>query len=289
MTYRSLQLDVGGTIVTDELDERPDASPTYEVKSESGAVLASGTATVDSVSTTLAAGASQGAQSISLTSATGVTIGRRYLLTGAEIVGGEWVTIRGLSGTTATLARPLALSHASGASVVSTRVSCAVSAAACASVRRGCRVEITYTVSAATRPAVSVEFDITRYRLTTGLTLEHVRDLDPQLLKRAAAGTWWPAVISLAWERIVARIAQQHDPGGLVGAIDLTQPHAIMVRLIVAEQGASDESRAQANDLRQRLDVELTQLLTSRAFDDDQDGAVESNEGFTKTIILKRA
>jgi hypothetical protein len=144
VTYRSLQLDVGGTIVTDELDERPDASPAFEVKSETGAVLASGTATVDSVSTTLSSGASQGAQSIAVASATGVTVGRRYLLTGAEIVGGEWVTIRGLSGTTATLARPLALSHASGASVVSTRVSCAVSAAACASVRRGCRVEITY-------------------------------------------------------------------------------------------------------------------------------------------------
>jgi hypothetical protein len=60
------------------------------------------------------------------------------------------------------------------------------------------------------------------------------------------------------------------------------------MRLIVAEQGASDESRAQANDLRQRLDVELTQLLTSRAFDDDQDGAVESNEGFNRTINLIR-
>lgn len=288
MTYRSLQLDVGGTIVTDELAERPDASPTFAVLSEGGGSLATGTGTVDSVNTTLSAGAAAGAQTITVASATGVTVGRRYLLTGQEIAGGEWVTVRAISGTTLALARPLALSHASGASVSSTRVSCAVTAAACATVRRGCRVEITYTVSSATRPVVSVEFDVTRYRLESGLTLEHVRDLDPQLLKRAAPGTWWPSVIATAWERIVSRIAQQHDPGGLVGAIDLTQPHAVMVRLLIAEQGASDESRAHAAELRSRFDAELSLLLSARAFDDDQDGAVESNEGFFKSINLIR-
>jgi hypothetical protein len=288
VTYRSLQKDVGGTIVTDELDERPDSSPTFVVRSESGGSLASGTGSVDSVSTTLSAGASSGVLTISVTSATGITAGRRYLLTGAESAGGEWVTVRAISGTTLALARPLALSHSSGASVVSTRISCAVSAAACADVRRGCRVEITYTVSAATRPIVSVEFDITRYRLTTGLTLEHVRDLDPQLLKRAAPGTWWPSLIATAWERIVSRIGQQHAPGGLVGAIDLTQPHAIAVRLLVAEQGTSEESRAHATELRTRFDAELQLLLSSRAFDDDQDGGVDPNEGFLKTINVIR-
>ena len=289
MTYRSLQLDVGGTITTDELDERPDASPAYEVKSETGAVLASGTATVNAVSTTLASGVARGARAVTVTSASSIVAGQRYRLTGREDIGGEFVLVRSVSGTSVTLVRPLVNDHASGASFVSTRVSCAVPASACDTPRRGCRVEITYEVSGDARPVVSVEFDVTRYSLRSGLTLEHVRTLDPLILKRAVDGTWWPDVIAAAWERIVARVGQQHDPGGLVGAIDLQQPHAVMVRLIVAEQGVGEASQAHAEELRAQFDRELTLLLTSRAFDDDQDGAVEKHEGFFRTISLTRA
>ncbi len=288
MTYRWLQVDVGGTVYTDELHERPDASPTFEVKSESGAVLASGTGSVDSVDTTTTSGAGAGATTLALTSVTGVAVGRRYFVGDTEDAGGEVVTIDAISGTTVTLARPLLRSVASGATVYGTRVSCAVSATACASVRRGCRVEVTYTVSSATRPVLSIEFDVTRYALRTGLTVEHVRDLDPSLVRRAAKGTVWPRAIELAWERIVSRIGLQKDPGGLVGAIDLTQPHALAVMLLIAEQSVDAESVQRAELLRTRLDTELTTLLASRAFDDDQDGAVESNEGFVRTINLMR-
>lgn len=241
MAYRYLQIDKGGTIVTDELDERPDASPTFAVLSSSGGSLATGTGTVDSVSTTLSSGIAAGAQTLSVASATGITVGSRYRLTGTESVGGEFVTVKSISGTTITVARPVLYAHASGAAFASTRVSCVVPSSACTSPERDCRVDITYTVSSAARPVVSVSFDITRYRIETGLTLEHVRDLDPQLLKRAAPGTWWPAVIDAAWERIVASIGLQKDPGGLVGALDITQAHAIAVRLLIAEQSATDE------------------------------------------------
>lgn len=288
MTYRWLQKDVGGSILTDELHERPDASPTFAVLSPSGGSLATGTGSVDSVNTTLNGAASAGATSVVVTSASGIAVGRRYLLTGSEESGGEWVTVSAISGTTITLARPLRIAHATGASVQGTRITCAVTAAACATIYRGCRVEITYTVSAATRPVLSVEFDVTRYALRTGLTLEHVRDLDPLVLKRASTGTVWPAVITAAWERIVSRIGLQKDPGGLVGAIDLTQPHALQVLLLVAEQSQGEEARATAADLRARLDAELTAILASRAFDDDQDGSVEAHEGWYRTINVTR-
>lgn len=288
MTYRWLQVDVGGTVYADELHERADVSPTFEVKSTSGAVLASGTGSVDAVNTTLAAGAGAGATSLSLTSASSVAVGRRYFVGGTEDAGGEIITVDAISGTTITLARPLMRAAASGSTFYGTRVSCAVSAAACAMIARGCRVEVTYTVSSAARPVLSLEFDVTRYALRTGLTTEHVRDLDPALARRAAKGTVWPRVIELAWERIVTRIGLQKDPGGLVGAIDLTQPHALAVLLLIAEQSTDAESVQRAELLRTRLDTELAAMLAARAFDDDQDGAVEPHEGFVRTINVMR-
>lgn len=288
MSYRWLQVDVGGTVVTDELNERPDASPTFTVLSPQGGSLATGTGTVDSVSTTLSGALAAGATSLTVTSASGITVGRRYLVGGTEETGGEWVTVKSIASTTVALARPVLRAQASGATFYGTRISCAVTAAACATIARSCRVDITYLVSAAARPAVSVEFDVTRYALRSGLTIEHVRDLDPLLYKRASEGTVWHTLVSLAWERIVARIGLQKDPGGLVGALDLTQPHALMVQLLVAEQGMTEEHRARALDLRTRLDTELTAILASRAFDDDQDGAIESHEGFVRTINLRR-
>lgn len=288
MAYRWVQKDVGGTIYTDELDERPDASPTFSVLTPSGGSLGTGTGTVDTVNTTLTGAAAAGSTSATVTSASGITVGRRYLIGGTEETGGEWATVTAIASTTLTLARPLVRAQASGAAVQGTRVSCTVTAAMAASIDRACRVEITYTVSAATRPVVSVEFDVTRYRLTTGLTLDHVRDLDPTLAKRAATGTVWPRVLSAAWERIVDRVGLQHAPGGLVGAIDLTQPHAIAARLLIAEQSLDPEGIARAAELRARLDTELTVHLSARAFDDDQDGAIESHEGFVRSIHLIR-
>jgi hypothetical protein len=288
VSYRWVQKDVGGTIYTDELAERPDASPTFAVLSPSGGSLGTGTGTVDSVNTTLSAGAAAGATSVSVTSATGVTVGRRYLVGGTEETGGEWATVASIASTTVTLSRPLVRAQASGAAFQGTRVSCAVTAAMAATIYRGCRCEITYAVSSAARPVVAVEFDVTRYRLTTGLTLDHVRDLDPTITKRAATGTVWARVIDAAWERIVNRVGLQKDPGGLVGAIDLTQPHAIAVRLLIAEQSLDEDGIARATELRTRLDTELAAQLAARAYDDDQDGAIESHEGWYRTINLTR-
>lgn len=286
--YRWVQLDVGGAIVTDELAERPDASPTFAVLSPSGGSLGTGTGTVDSVNTTLSGAAAAGALSVSVASASGITVGRRYLIGGTEEAGGEWVTPSSIASTTITLARPLVRAQANGAAFAGTRVSCVVTAAMATEVARGCRCEVTYLVSAAARPVVSVEFDITRYRLTSGLTLDHVRDLDPTIASRAAKGTVWPRVIDAAWERLVNRVGLQKAPGGLVGAIDLTQCHAIYVRLLIAEQSLDEDGIARANELRARLDAELTAHLAARAYDDDQDGAVEAHEGFVRTINLIR-
>lgn len=282
MSYRWLQRLVGGAVVYDEPTQRPDAGATWRLLSPGGSELATGSCTRDAVATTLSAGAAQGALSLAVTSATGIGVGRAYLLED------EWVTVAAISGTTITLARPLLKSHAVAAAFVSTRLTAQIPGASCTTIYRSCVLWITYAVGAVAQPAVSLELDITRYSLLSGLTLETVRDLDPLIVKRASAGTVWPAVIAAAWERIVASIGLQKSPGGLVGALDLTQPHAIAVQLLVAQQSSGEDARATALDLAARLDALLAAILTSRAFDDDQDGAIESREGFYRTIQITR-
>lgn len=287
--FRWLQKDVGGTLFTDELDERPDASPTFAVLSPAGGSLATGTGTVDSVNTTLSATASAGAQTLSVTSATGIVIGRRYRVGGAEAVGGETVTVRGISGTTITLVRPLTATAASGVSFDSTRVSFAVSAAACGTIARHHRVEITYTVGAIARPMVSVPFDVTRYALKSGLTREHVRDLDPLLTKRMSAGLWWPAIRDAAWDMILTRIAGKIDPGGLAGAIELQVPHAYAaMALILDGSGMSEEEQARKAWAYEKLQNELDATLGAHAIDANQDSSIQQHEAWTRFIPIRR-
>lgn len=275
-----------GTIVFD-LPERPDASPTYVIKSPSGASLETGTGSVNAVNTTLNGAVSAGATSVVVTSATGITAGRRYLIGGAVETGGEWVTVKSVSGTTVTLVRDVITAKASGAAFQSTRVECAVSATGSAAIGRHHRCELTYLVSTAARDIATQTFDVTRYSLTSFTTIESMRDLDPLIAKRLPAGIWLPTFLDRAWDMITARIATQKDPGALVGAIDLTVPHTYMCRVLLAELAGDDYAKTREM-LAKRFLEEFDATLGAHAFDDDQDGAIESNEGFKRTLIIGR-
>lgn len=285
---RWIQKDVGGTLFIDGLDERADASPTFTVYGPKGSSLGTGSATVDAVNTTLSSSALAGALSVAVASASNIAVGRNYLIGGTVDTGGEWVTVRAISGTTITLARPLVLAKASGVSFVGTRLSVAITASMVTSVARHCRVEVVYTVSAATRPTVTIAFDITRYALITGLTLERVRDIDPIVTKRASEGTVWPRLFDVAWEVLLAAVASQKNPGALVGAIDLTMPHAYAVLRLIAQHDVSEAGIKRMEMLSIAYDNELSKALAAAAIDDDQDGIIEPNEGFYRTVTTIR-
>jgi hypothetical protein len=114
---------VGGEVSTEFLGGRP-ASCTFRLVGSNGTELqAEGPATVDPVATTLSAPAAAGAVAVTLTSAVGVeTDGRRYLLDGED------VTIKSLSGATATLWAPLLLAHAAGATFEGVTVTATIDA-----------------------------------------------------------------------------------------------------------------------------------------------------------------
>lgn len=268
-----------------DLPARPDAAPTFTVYSPEGATLQTGTSTLDGVSTTLSGAASAAAQTLSLASATGVTAGRRYLLAGTEEEGGEVVTVRSISGTTATLVRPLTRAAASGATFKSTRISVSVSAVG--TVGRHHRIALAYDVGAVAQPPWQVPFDVVRYVVRTGLTLEDVRALDPQFAKRLPAGTWLPGLIERAWAMLLARVAAKVDPGAVIGGIDLTTAHGYLVRALALETAGPENESTRAL-MAARFEQEFEASLTTTAVDNDQDGIVERNEGVYRSIPVSR-
>lgn len=268
-----------------DLPARPDSAPTFGVYGPSGASVQTGTATLDGVSTTLAASASASAQTVTLASGSGVAAGRRYFLGGTEENGGEVVTVRSVSGATATLVRPLQRAAASGATFASSRVT--VSLNAIATVGRHYRLSLAYDVAAEPQAPWIVPFDVVRYVARTGLTLEDVRALDPQFAKRLPAGTWLPGLVERAWQMILARVASRIDPGALIGAVDLTTAHGYLVRALALETAGPENDAARAL-YAERFAQEFEAALTTTAVDNDQDGAVERNEGVYRSVSVAR-
>lgn len=284
---RFAQLSTATTLTVD-LEERPDAGATFVVYNpQGGEAQASAAATIDAVSTTLAAAAQAGAMALSVASATGITVGRRYLVGGAESAGGERVTVRAVAGTTVTLVRPLRYARASAAAFQSTRVELAVTGSNVATVGRHWRAEVTYTVSTAARSKAVVPFDVVRYVPIELLSLEDVRALDPLIAKRLAEGAWWPDLKAAAWDQLLHRVAAKVDPGALVGTVNLTVPLGYLIRTLVAETAGRDHEPTRAL-LARRFGEELDAALGAHAVDDDQDGAVERHEGWRRTIVLER-
>lgn len=270
-----------------DLPRRPSAAGTYVVADRQGGVLqASAAASLDAVNTTLGASADAGALSVVVTSASGITVGRRYLLAGAEDAGGEVVTVRSISGTTITLARRILTARASGVSFASSRVTFAIPSLP--SPDRAYRVEYTYPV-ADDRPSVAVPFDVTRWTPVTSLTLEDVRDIDPLVVKRLPAGLWLPALRDDAWEMLCRHIATRIDPGAVVGTIDLTVAHGYLVRALLAESaGDGPEVTAYRERMATRYAEERDGVLGTLAVDRGQTGAASLRDAWTRHLPIMR-
>lgn len=284
---RFVLLDTAATLAVD-LPARADATATFVVKNPSGGIVqASASVTLGAANTTLSGAASAGATSVAVASAAGITAGRKYLLGGPEAEGGERVTVRAVSGLTVTLARALRAAKASGAAFQSTRVELAVASTTPSAVGRHWRAEVAWAVSAAAQPTHVVAFDVVRFQPVSTLDGDAIADLDPVLVKRLPAGTWLPGVMDACWDMVLRRVAQTKDPGALVGTLELTTAHAYLVRATLAETGG-EEWAAYRDDMRARFKQELDAALAAAAIDDDQDGAVESNEGWRRTVLVER-
>lgn len=282
-----VQLNIGGTITLD-LPTVPDSGTiTGSVYSNSGGDLGVATVAAQTFSTTLVAAANAGVVQLTLSSSSGAALGQQYLLDGPEALGGETVTLRAVSGSTATLLRPTLSPRAAGATLQSSRAVFTISAAQAVAVGRHYRLKIDYTSNSVSQPPLFISFDVTRYNPVSFLNAESLRDLDPTLAAKIKQGTNLSQLKERTWDMILTRIAQNYSPGALIGSIDLTTAHQYLIRSELALI-AGPEFQDYRDKLAQRFQEEFEASLGAAAFDNNQDGSVTANEGFLKSIYLSR-
>lgn len=274
-------------VLRHELARRPSAAGTYTVSTAQGTELqASTAATLDPVDTTLGTAAPVGAFELTLTSAANVATGRRYLLGGPEVEGGEVVTVRAVSGATVVLAARTTRAWGSGSSFEGTRVT--VSIPAIAGPQRNCRVEY-FPPDVDAEPSTIIPFDVVRYMVSTGLTTADLRVIDPLVAKRIPQGTYLPDVMMRAWDMLCGDVATQCDPGAVVGAVDLAVAHGYLVRFLLAEMAGDDDAAKDARDrYMTRYRQELERALATLSRDTDQNGTA-TNRPFLTSLSIGRS
>jgi hypothetical protein len=269
----------------------PDAAGSFVVVDcYGGAVQAATAADYTPTATTLGAVAPAGSRTLTLASTAGLVAGRDYLLGGPESEGGEFVKVKSVdSGAVVSIVRAVRRNRAVGAALASTRVLFPV--AAIASPGRGYRIEWTWASGGEAQPVVDIPFDVTRYAPVTFTTFESVRALDALASKRVPEGAWTPEVLATAWTMLLRRVAAKISPGGVVGTVDLSIPHAYLTLVVMLEPGAGeDETAALIARLEKRFTQELDAALASLPTDDNQDGDSRTGESGwgTRTIRIIR-
>jgi hypothetical protein len=298
-----VQLDKAKTLRVD-LPLRCDSGATFVVKSPSGGtVQSSASVTRNGVDTTVSGALAVGATTLTVLSATGIKRGKRYAIGNAgngtaanEERGGEVVTVKGISGTTVTLARPLTRAQDNGALFQSREVELAIASTTPTTVGRHWRAEITWSAddgtaaSTVSQSTFIVPFDVVRFDPVSTATEDDLFDMDPVAPKRLPAGLVWHSLRDRAWEMILRRVAAKVDPGALVGTIDLTSAHVYLIRALLAETAGQEPERVQYRELMaQRFGEEFEAAVSTQPVDNDQDGAVERHEGVSMhTIDLRR-
>jgi hypothetical protein len=271
------------------LAARPSGAGSAVVCTASGAVTqASPTVTLDAVNTTISGASVAGAQTLTLTSATGVTVGRRYLLGGAELVGGEMITVIAVSGSTVTLAARVRRAYASGATFQGTRLTVAITTASTGTAQRGMRVE---WLDPDTNETVVIPFDVVRWTLSrTEITTADLRAADALFHKRVPAETWLPDVMETALDILTDDLgAKGRVPGGYAGAIELARAHAYLTLALLAESNTRDDATAAyLSDMRTRYEQERDRTLASLPYDDAQTGATTAGAGGFRGMTLVR-
>ena len=290
----------GTGIISFELPVRPvNNQVTASIFSSNGSLIASNDASLGvPLCTVDVRQASFGAAVLTVAAAAGslsftgnvstYTKGKRYLLGVSEEQNGEMITVRSNAGGVVTPLRPLINSFAVGDSITDpeVRVTVPTSSTGEVSVNNYIRLSYTGSVSGLSGDAIHKSFDITRYIPVTTLSIEDLRDFDPQLAKKGLAGLSINAIMKKAWEQILARVGARGNMSGLVGSVDLTVPHSYLTRRMIAELDM--EQKEYADMLALRFNEEFESIVGVTAHDANGDGAINSWERFRNTVSWVR-
>lgn len=283
-------LNTGGSFHV-HLPRKPDAGTvTASFYLPSGTSNGTGSISVPTASSTVNAAANIGALSLNVGSTTNFKVGHRYIVGNSDPdeYTAEHITVKSKTSNTITLLRPLMFDHASGDTIASSQVNITVSAAQASELGMGHRVELSYQVSGSAQPVVVDTFSVTRYLPISHLNIETLRDLDPTLTKKIPSGTSFNDLMEQTWNMVLNRVAINYSPGSLVGTINLTVPHAFLVRMTLAEIAGPDFLEYR-NLMAQRFQEELNFALGSCVFDADQDGSTNGrNDKYVRQMVIVR-
>jgi hypothetical protein len=284
-----IQYQQGGTLETD-LNEFPTSGSVHvSIYNPNGSlIVASASIAMDGIDTGITAAVTASAQSISVANASGIVAGRRYLFDGSEDAQGETVTVRSVSGSTITFARPVLYAHSSGSTFQSTRVVATVPASAATPIARHYRAHFAYQVSGVQQPDKIISFDVVRFVPASELTLEDIRDLEPNLKRKLPDGATLKSIKDRTWKTILDYIANTIDPGAFVSTPNLTVPHTYLIMSELLLNAGPDYVAAQekyATLYAQYLET----ALGASTVDINQDGQISTFDFYRSTIKLIRS
>lgn len=253
--------------------------------------------TTSSINTTIQTAVSAAAMSVVVAGSITPVKNHRYLIGVSEEQNGEFITLKSFTtaggNTTLNLMRPLTFSYSAGEPVGDTTVVLTIGTGSTGQVNWNNYATLQYIPSSSLGFAtdfadtIHKSFDITRFIPITTLSIEDLRDFDPQLAKKGMQGLSVYNLMTKAWEMLLARVGARSNMGGIVGSVDLTVPHSYLTRRLIAE--LDPEMKEYADMLSQRFNEEFESILGVAAIDRSGDGRIQPWERFRQSVKFSRS
>lgn len=261
----------GGTVSVNA-SARPTAATVTIKTGEGSAVVEDEAATVSTINTTLSAAAVKGAAVLALASATGVSCGSDILLASPP----ETVRVKSISGTDATLWRPVINDHASGVAATGTMITYTVSAGDAATLFFDGRCE--WTLDSVLTHVTSCE--CTKYPLVREVAATEVSLYDeaPSFHLMLSEGDDTLALLDNSHAEVLQRIGGKARIRVYTGSELFRQAtvFAVMRRLYRSRPG--DSAREMYERYTAEMNEAIERLQGYAPRDGDQDGRIEENE-----------
>jgi hypothetical protein len=286
MALLALVKGVGGTLETYFLNGTP-SSCTVNLYNAQGALkVSAGTVSLDSVSTSVTTVAAK-ATTLSLASATGVVNGRRYRLGAtASTDPTEVVTVKSLSGSTATLTAPTIAAHATGAVFTGLRAYMDVTSTQADTLWWGGHADF---IPASGDP-VTEDVDCVAHKIPEMLCDESdLREIFPKLGKIVDAELDLPRTLRTARDRFLLDFGGKFRVYAALGASAFREPCA-MKWWLQRRYALGDDFADIMAQLAKDYQAQIEHLRSQVAFDTDGDERTDGVDdvGFT-SITLDRA
>lgn len=271
--------------------ERADATPTITIKgSGTGALVSAQSMTRDTVSTTTVEGVAPGAVAVRVADAGDCAAGRYYRVGPLR----EKVRVARVQGTLIELQFPLQHAYEAGVAFVGTRLTYAMDGDTFATPGSDFVARVSWLVGATARTPMDFGFAISRHTLSAprpfhaDIGICDVLEVLPALPAHLSWGTSWSALLARAEERVQANIEPHWKPWALRGQTSQYR-ECVLMRVIMEAAAQMQGDTSEREYWAQRYKETLDQMLASSNVDQDQDDAIESNEGGLTSIPIVRS